>query len=337
MSSGDERAPTNPAPDHLTTPDAVGGTPYFKSVGGLNTEIEVDDYTEGGVHGGKHGAGEHDNPSLEFTAGQPKRLQEPLVFDPYEEGEGVVPAHSGALDAAGIAIHRKPPPDAALPAKAPGPPQRGRGSRRRLGLVLTGLLTVIVLGGVILTVVVHGAWLPFVPSGCLPTHGKVGSVFTDLADQPAPCAPPTIVLDSQQTVVPQASQMTATATALPEPTATSVPVAPPPQSTKTPRPQPSITPQPSPAHLSVTPQPTTAFCANGQFPSLSVKNTGGKTLTWSASGPDNPPITVKPSNGSLAPGAKKTVAVSGPYPTGPSVIIAFASNGGNVSVTYTCS
>lgn len=162
-------------------------------------------------------------------------------------------------------------------------------------------------------------------------------MLTDLADQSAPCAPPTIVLDSQQTAVPQASQMTATSTALPESTATSAPVAPPPQPTKTPRPQASKTPQPPPAHLSVTPLQPKAFCANGQFPSLTVKNTGGKTLTWSASGPSNPPLTVKPSHGSLAPGVKMTVAVSGPYPTGPSVIIAFTSNGGNVSVTYTCS
>src|SRR5262249_32075834 len=155
--------------------------------------------------------------------------------------------------------------------------------------------------------------LPFFPSGCNNPHGQRGSTLALLSEPPAPCTNPTTATATQPTTTPQATDAS-----LIQPTATTAPVAP----------QPTKTPQPQPPHLSVAPLQATAFCLNGSYPLLTVKNTGGKTLSWSASGPSNPPITLTPANGSLAPGASQAVTVTGQHP-GPTVTIAFTGNGGN--------
>jgi hypothetical protein len=116
----------------------------------------------------------------------------------------------------------------------------------------------------------------------------------------------------------------ATATPLP-PTAT--PTAPPPTATAA----------PAAAKISVTPTSADAFCANGQYPPIAVKNIGGGTLNWSAQAGDQA-VTVSPNQGSLAAGASKSLTISGshPAPPGSTLIISFTSNGGNATVTFTC-
>jgi len=117
----------------------------------------------------------------------------------------------------------------------------------------------------------------------------------------------------------------------------------PPMSTPTPQPTPQSTPQstpqptqaPNPPKLSVTASSSSAFCLNNTYPTITVKNTGGGTLTWSGSGPSSPPVTLSPSSGSLAAGGSTVVHVSGSHP-GPTVTITFTSNGGNATVTFTC-
>jgi hypothetical protein len=275
-------------------------------------------------------------PLPDFTAPEPKWLQVELEFDPYEEGGEIAPVRSGALDAIGSTVvpiaptltGPAPPskipgppqvqPPGVLESKTPGPPQRSGSRKGRIGIVLGGILGVIVLGG-ILAVVVQGGRFPFFYAGCNNPGAQRDLALAALTDPPAPCAiPTTATTNTQPTTLPQATN-----TPLTQPTATTAPTVA----------QPTKTPQP--AHLTVTPLQASAFCTNGQYPSVTVKNTGSKTLNWSASGPSTPPLTVTPANGSLAPGASKTVAVSGQHP-GPTVTITFTSNGGNGTVTYTC-
>jgi len=132
---------------------------------------------------------------------------------------------------------------------------------------------------------------------------------------------------------------TATATLAQATVATVTPV---PQATNTPRPQPTNTPHSQPtrtaapaAKLNINAQPN-AFCYNGQYPPITVKNTGGSTLNWTASS-GSAGVTVSPASGSLAPGAMKILTVSGPVPpTIATVSITVKSNGGNLKITFTC-
>ncbi len=321
MSSGDDLIPEGGDSTGPTT-DAAQGSAFFKSAGGLTSDSEVSDYEEGGVSdGSKHGA-----PPPEFTSGDPLRLEATLQFDSYEGREGVSPVRDGALDTLDTSAIREaaappPPPDAALPSspallgKTPGPPQVRTRARGWQHVVLGVVFGAVVLGG-ILAVVVQGGLFPFFPSSCSATHGQRGPILALFADPVAPCANATATT-AQATTIPQA-----TSTLAPEPTATVAP-------------QPTNTAQPQPPRLTVTPPQATAFCLNGSYPALTVKNMGGKTLTWSASGPSTPPVTLSPASGSLAPGATQMVAVSGQHP-GPTVVIAFSGNGGNATVTFSC-
>ncbi len=101
-------------------------------------------------------------------------------------------------------------------------------------------------------------------------------------------------------------------------------------------PPPTPTPRPGgSAKLSVSPMQTTGYCLNGQYPSLSVANIGTASLQWSASGPQE--VTITPPSGTLAPNQQpQAVTLSGLYPGHATLIINFASNGGNQSVTITC-
>ena len=201
----------------------------------------------------------------------------------------------------------------------PGPLRRRPGSRGLIDIVLGGVLELVVLGG-ILTVVVLGGRLSFFLSGCNNPHGQRGPAFALLVDPPTPCANPTTATNAQPITKPQATD-----TPLTQATATTAAVAP----------KPTNSPLPQPPKLTVTPLQATGYCLNGRCPSLTVQNTDGKTLSWSASGPGNAQITLTPTNESLAPGDSQTVAVSGPRPE-PTVSIAFSGNGGNATITYTC-
>jgi hypothetical protein len=90
----------------------------------------------------------------------------------------------------------------------------------------------------------------------------------------------------------------------------------------------------SPAHMALTPTAASAACLSGQYPTITVRNTGGATLAWSATSA-TPSVTISPASGSVAASGSQTVSVSGQSP-GPTLVIAFTSNGGNGTVTYTC-
>jgi len=96
----------------------------------------------------------------------------------------------------------------------------------------------------------------------------------------------------------------------------------------------TATAAPAAAKISVSPTSADAFCGNGQYPPISVKNIGGGTLNWSAQASDQA-ATLNPNQGSLAAGASQSLTISGSHP-GPSLNITFASNGGNATVTFTC-
>jgi hypothetical protein len=90
--------------------------------------------------------------------------------------------------------------------------------------------------------------------------------------------------------------------------------------------------------LAVTPSPMSGFCANGQWPtSLTVKNTGGGNLAWTAQKPAAAiDLTVTPTSGVVAAGATQSVALSGTYGGVASFVLSFASNGGASDVTVQC-
>ncbi len=102
-------------------------------------------------------------------------------------------------------------------------------------------------------------------------------------------------------------------------------------------PPPTATAAPAAAKISVTPASADAFCLNGTYPTITVKNVGGGTLNWGAQASDQA-VSVNPNQGSLAAGASKSLTISGshPAPPGSTLSINFTSNGGNASVTFTC-
>jgi hypothetical protein len=119
------------------------------------------------------------------------------------------------------------------------------------------------------------------------------------------------------------------------PTATFVP----PALTVTPLPTtiatPLSTPTPLTPHLSIKSIETNAFCLNGQYPSITVKNIGGGTLTWSATTGDANNVALRPAIGSLGPGAVQSIHISGSHP-GATLTVFFTSNGGAKSIVFIC-
>lgn len=110
-----------------------------------------------------------------------------------------------------------------------------------------------------------------------------------------------------------------------------------PSATVTAGPSATATPAATPK-LSVAPSQTTGFCANGQWDNkLTVKNTGGGTLSWHISSTLPTGVTASPSSGSLEHNATKTVALSGnASPPVQQFQIKFTSNGGTQTVTILC-
>ncbi len=114
-----------------------------------------------------------------------------------------------------------------------------------------------------------------------------------------------------------------------------------PNQVPTPTPQPTVQPTPTPTQgapapkLSVTPTQTTESCVNGIWPNkLTVKNSGGGTLTWHISSSLPSGISAAPTSGSLGPSASQDVTLSGNG--GPSFTITFTSNGGSQNVAINC-
>jgi hypothetical protein len=90
--------------------------------------------------------------------------------------------------------------------------------------------------------------------------------------------------------------------------------------------------------ISIAPSSMNGFCSNGSWPtSLTVKNTGGGNLAWTATKPAAATdLTVTPASGVVAAGATQSVALSGTYGGVASFVLSFASNGGASDVTVTC-
>jgi hypothetical protein len=102
------------------------------------------------------------------------------------------------------------------------------------------------------------------------------------------------------------------------------------------RPTPTRTPAPAP-QLSVSPTGTTYINCGSlpiPYPSVTVRNSGGGTLTWQASA-TNAQVTLSPASGSLGAGQSQTMTVS-QTSGGAGTDIHVTSNGGSATVSYMC-
>ena len=106
----------------------------------------------------------------------------------------------------------------------------------------------------------------------------------------------------------------------PTPTATSTPTA-------------TVTQAPPP-QLNVSPAGTTDINCSAppvQYPKVTVKNSGGRTLTWQVTS-TNAHVTVNPASESLGSGQSQTLTASGSGGTD----LNFTSNGGSAKITFEC-
>ena len=134
------------------------------------------------------------------------------------------------------------------------------------------------------------------------------------------------VLGSASTVH---SGPTVTPTIAPTPTPTPTPP---------PIPTPTPTPPPIPAHLSVGPTGTTSvncFGSSVAYPKITIGNTGGKTMNWSASTTVSG-ASLSSGSGLVAPGGSQQVSVSQGGPTSTATNVNISSNGGSATVSFTC-
>jgi hypothetical protein len=118
-------------------------------------------------------------------------------------------------------------------------------------------------------------------------------------------------------------------------TATTHPAQPSPTPNPTATPSATNTPTPVPPQLSVSPRQVTGRCLLGSYPNLTVQNTGGADLTWTAA-TSATSVQADPSSGTLAAAATQTVTLSGVY-RGYTLTVTFSGNGGEATVTITCS
>lgn len=85
---------------------------------------------------------------------------------------------------------------------------------------------------------------------------------------------------------------------------------------------------------------TNTDCAHGQYPSITLKNTGGGTVNWHFAVAAFDAVTTNPTSGSLAPGQTQVVTLAGVYSPPADrpqeVGVEFDSNGGNQRVTIPC-
>jgi hypothetical protein len=117
-------------------------------------------------------------------------------------------------------------------------------------------------------------------------------------------------------------------------TATAHPAQPSPTALQTTTPTAMSSPTPIPAQLSVSPLQETGTCLVGRYDDLTLQNTGGSDLTWSAT-TRAASVNINPSSGTLAAGATQTITLHGGH-IGKSFTVTFGGNGGNATVTITC-
>lgn len=88
-------------------------------------------------------------------------------------------------------------------------------------------------------------------------------------------------------------------------------------------------------HISINPAQQLGYCANGQYPPVTVQNIGQLPLNWQAQASTT--LTITPNQGTLAPSASQTVQFSGSVPAYlSSVVVTFTGNGGTATTTFTC-
>lgn len=90
----------------------------------------------------------------------------------------------------------------------------------------------------------------------------------------------------------------------------------------------------APITIHVTQSTYTADCASGIYPTITLTNSGNKTLQWTATSQD-PNITARPSQGSLNPGATATVSLSGKT-SASDVIVLFHAGGQGAPAKIGC-
>jgi hypothetical protein len=108
----------------------------------------------------------------------------------------------------------------------------------------------------------------------------------------------------------------------------------------TPPPAPTLTPTPLPERLSVTPpQATVLDCfpnaATVAYPTITIGNSGGRTLHWHASATD-PSAMVSPASGALDPAQTQALSVTQPGPAHAATSVSITSDGGGGTVQFTC-
>ena len=96
---------------------------------------------------------------------------------------------------------------------------------------------------------------------------------------------------------------------------------------------PTATPAPQ---LSVSPLTASGNCVLGSWPKLTVRNTGGGRLSWSATTSDKTFVKASPSSSTLDAGAQVTVTLSGALHLGNQLKVTFSSNGGSAMAIISC-
>jgi hypothetical protein len=117
----------------------------------------------------------------------------------------------------------------------------------------------------------------------------------------------------------------------PTPTPTPTPTTPILTSTAT------ATATPAPPQLSVSPPGTTDVNCGAlpiPYPTVTVKNLGGRTLTWQVTA-TKAQVMVSPASGSLTAGQSQTLTVSQTSGSG-GTDLNFTSNGGSAKITFEC-
>lgn len=92
--------------------------------------------------------------------------------------------------------------------------------------------------------------------------------------------------------------------------------------------------------LAIDDSQTSADCAHGLYPPITIRNTGGGTVNWRFAVAAFDAVTTTPSSGSLARGQTQVVTLAGAYSPSADrpqeVGVEFDSNGGNQRVTIPC-
>jgi hypothetical protein len=97
---------------------------------------------------------------------------------------------------------------------------------------------------------------------------------------------------------------------------------------------PGPAPDVGPSSLDVQVATGVANCSVGTYPAVTILNTGGQAVSWSASSTD-PAIHVSPSSGSLGPGESTTVTISG-RTSAQFIFVGFNSQGTQGSAKIPC-